>query len=34
MEILVDRLHLVDKDNVLRINLILLFSEKHSNYDY
>lgn len=27
MEILVDRLHLVDKDNVLNINLILLFSE-------
>nr|DAR46351.1 MAG TPA: hypothetical protein [Caudoviricetes sp.] len=34
MEILADRLHLVDKDNVLSINLILLFSEKHSNYDY
>ena len=27
MEILVDKLHLVDKDNVLSINLILLFSE-------
>ena len=34
VEILVDRLHLVDKNNVLSINLILLFSEKHSNYDY
>nr|DAZ78761.1 MAG TPA: hypothetical protein [Caudoviricetes sp.] len=28
MEILVDRLHLVDKDNVLSINLILLFFRK------